>query len=88
MRARYLDSRDVETLTEALTKAASRSSEMDIAAAFFTKAGAEQVEALLHQLSGPQKKQQVRVLVGTWLGVTEPAALRQLHRNPRIQLRW
>ena len=87
MRARYLDSRDVETLTEALSKAASQSREMDLATAFLTKAGAEQVEALLRRLSGPQKKQQVRVLVGTWLVVTEPAALRKLRRNPRIQLR-
>lgn len=87
VRARYLDSQDVETLSEALLKAASRSREMDLAAAFITKAGAEQVEALLRRLSGPQKKQQVRVLVGTWLGVTEPDALRQLRRNPRVHLR-
>ncbi|WNG28389.1 hypothetical protein F0U62_33560 [Cystobacter fuscus] len=87
MRARYLDSRDVETLSEAMLKAASRSREMDIAAAFLTRAGAEQVLQLTRRLKGPQKKHQVRVLVGTWLNVTEPAALRQLRRVKGVCVR-
>jgi len=87
MHARYLDSRDVETLSEAMVKAASRSREMDVAAAFLTKAGVEQVLHLTRRLTGPQKKHQVRVLVGTWLNITEPAALRQLKRAKGINLR-
>lgn len=87
MRARYLDSSDVETLSEAMLKAASRSREMDVAAAFLTRAGAEQVIQLTRRLTGPQKKHQVRVLVGTWLNVTEPAALRLLKSVKGVSVR-
>ena len=87
MRVRYLDSRDVETLPEALAKAATPSREMDIATAFLTRAGAEQVLYLVRRLAGPRAKQQVRVLVGTWLGVTDPAALRQVRGAAGVQLR-
>lgn len=65
MKARYLDSNDVETLSEALSSAACRSQEMDVAAAFLTMAGAKQVLGLAHKLRGPKLKQQVRILVGT-----------------------
>src|SRR5207245_2658607 len=75
MSVRYLESRDVETFPEAMSKVASRSRQMDIATAFLTMAGANQILQLKRQLVGPKRKQQVRVVVGTWLDVTEPAAL-------------
>ncbi|RKH32460.1 hypothetical protein D7Y13_08895 [Corallococcus praedator] len=87
MKARYLDSRDVETLSEAMVKAAKKSRQLDVAAAFLTKAGAKQVLQLMLNLQGSKRTQQVRVLVGLWLGVTEPEALRQLRRAPGVQLR-
>ena len=87
MSIRYLDSRDIETLSDALSRAAGRSREMGIAAAFLTMAGADQVLALRRRLLRPEKRQQVRVLVGTWLGVTEPAALRRLRSDKGILLR-
>jgi HKD family nuclease len=87
MSIRYLDSRDVETFGRAISKAASRAHEANIAAAFLTMAGANQVLQLVKLLKGPRSKQQVRVLVGTWLGVTEPDALRRLRRAKGVTLR-
>lgn len=87
MKVRYLDSRDVESLSDAMVSAASKSSKLDIAAAFLTMAGAEQVLNLAARLSGPASARQVRVLVGTWLDVTDPRALRRLRRAKSVALR-
>lgn len=87
MKVRYLDSRDVESLTDAMASAARKSSKLDLAAAFLTTAGAEQVLSLASMLSGPASSRQVRVLVGTWLDVSEPRALRRLRRAKGVVLR-
>ena len=87
MKARYLDSRDVESLSVAMLKAARRSRQLDVAAAFLTKAGALQILQLMLSLQSRRRSQQIRVLAGTWLGVTEPSALRLLRKAPGIELR-
>ena len=87
MRVRYLDSRDVETLSEAMARAARMSNTLDVVAAFLTKAGADQVLKLAASLAGPKRGRRVRVLVGTWLGVTDPAAIRRLRRSKALSVR-
>lgn len=87
MSLRYLDSSSIETVSDALSKTATRSRELNVATAFLTVAGARQILELRELLGGPRMRQQVRVLVGTWLGVTEPSALRQLRRAKGIDLR-
>lgn len=87
MRVRYLDSRDVETLSEAMVRAARMSNTLDVVAAFLTNAGADQVLRLVGLLAGPKRRRRVRVLVGTWLGVTDPTAIRRLRRSKALTLR-
>lgn len=87
MRVRYLDSRDVETLAEAMVRAAKKATTLDLVAAFLTDAGADQILKLAGHLAGPKKKQRARVLVGTWLGVTDPKALRRLRSSPSLTVR-
>ena len=87
MRVRYLDSRAVETFLEALGAAASRASEIDVATAFLTAAGSEQLRDLETQLVGAKSRRRIRVIVGTWMQVTEPSALRSLQRVESVHLR-
>src|SRR4051794_7385529 len=87
MSIRYLDSRDIETFSGAMSKAAARSQQFDLATAFLTEAGAKQVVHLVVCLVGQKKKKRARVVVGPWLGVTKPAALRKLQRFDGVNLR-
>jgi HKD family nuclease len=87
MAVRFLDSRDVETLADAMWRAAGTARELDVAAAFLTAAGVDQILALAGHLSPPKKRQEVRVVVGTWLGVTDPAALKRLWGTKGIKVR-
>lgn len=88
MKTRFLDSRDVESLDDALKTKATRSWELDAATAFLTIAGAKQLDLLSRRLARPKRQQQVRVLVGLWMSITEPRALEFLwKRSSRIKLR-
>jgi len=88
MKTRFLDSRDVESLDDALETKAIRSWELDVATAFLTIAGAKQLDLLAKRLARPKRQQQVRVLVGLWMSITEPRALEFLRkRSSHIKLR-